>query len=397
MAGLSFRTGGESHGPGCLAVVEGLPKGLALDLDFVNAQLARRQRGYGRGGRQKIELDRVDVLGGAYRDATTEAPLCLWIPNRDHRLAQMPQLTRPRPGHADLAGCLRHGDRDIRANLERASARETAARVAAGAIAQLLLREIGVEVLGHVVRIGDVSVGGARGAELVDSEAVRAARERVEASELGLIDTGQEAAMRAAIDAAVRDKDTLGGVVEVVAAGVPPGLGSFSQWDQRLDGRLAQALMSIQAVKAVEIGLGRRAGDLAGSKVHDPIEPDPDRGYRRSSNHAGGIEGGVTNGEPVVLRVTKKPISTLRRPLPSLDLETGEVSEAAFERSDICAVPACAVIAEAMTALVLADAASALFGGASLAAFVAGCHGHTERARAVVERPNRRPPALETP
>ena len=385
---LSFRSGGESHGRGVIAMIEGLPKGLRFDQDFVDAQLRRRQRGYGRGGRQRIESDHVEVLGGVYRDEVIEAPLCLLIPNRDDSIERMPTLTRPRPGHVDLAGCLRHGDRDIRSNLERASARETAARVAAGAVAQLLLREIGAEVLGHVVRIGDVAKTGEPGEGLEDLDALGGARAAVEQSDFGVFDASLEDPLKAAIDAAIQAKDSLGGVVEVVAIGLPPGLGSHAQWNQRLDGRLAQALMSIQAIKAVEIGIGTRAGELPGSQVHDAILPaDPagaELGHRRGSNRAGGLEAGITNGQPLVVRATKKPIATLRQRLPSLDLDSGEAAESAFERSDVCAVPAASVIAEGMVALTLADAALELFGGASLGAFKSAHEAHMARAARVV-------------
>lgn len=375
---LRYRSGGESHGRGVLALLEGLPRGLDLDLGFVNAQLARRQRGYGRGGRQKIESDEVDVLGGVRAGRTLGSPLVLFVANRDHRIEAMPDLTRPRPGHADLSGCFRHGDADIRANLERASARETAGRVAAGAVAQLFLRHFGVEVLGHVVGIGSVAVDGEPGRLLPDRAALEAARPGVTASPFGLVDSGPEPAMRRAVDEVLRDKDSLGGVVEVVACGVPPGLGSFAQWDERLDGRLARALMSIQAVKAVEIGLGREAGVRRGSAVHDAIQRDGKR-IRRTSNRAGGLEAGVTNGEPLVVRATKKPIATLRSRLESIDLATGAAAEAAFERSDVCAVPAAACIAEAMVALTLADALLELFGGASLEATRAAADAHRAR------------------
>jgi len=381
---LAFSTAGESHGEGGLAFLDGLPKGLQLDEEFVRGQLRRRQAGYGRGGRQRLERDEAQFLCGVRRGQTLEAPLAIWIPNRDSRIDTTPDLTRPRPGHADLSGCLRHGDRDIRANLERASARETAARVAAGAVAQLLLREIGVEVLGHVVRIGPVASAGEPGVLVAADADLAALRGQVEASDCGVLEAALEPEMRAAIDAARSDRDSLGGCVEVVALGIPAGLGSFAQWDRRLDGRLAQALMSIQAIKAVEIGLGVDVGERRGSAVHDPIEPASGGGYRRPRNRAGGLEGGVTNGAPLVVRATKKPIATLRRPLRSVDLATGEAADAAFERSDVCAVPAAAVIAEAMVALVLADAALELFGGASIEAFCAGHVAHAARSARVV-------------
>lgn len=387
MRRLSFRSGGESHGRGCLALLEGLPKGLVIDTDFVDAQLARRQRGYGRGGRQKIETDRVEILGGVRGGRSLGSPLVLWVKNRDYKIEEMPDLTRPRPGHADLSGCLRHGDRDIRANIERSSARETAARVAAGAVAQLLLRAFGVELLGHVVRLGDVLVPGRPGQRLTEIGALQSARAAVTASPFGLVDEEHAGSMRAAVDAAIASKDSLGGIVEVVACGVPPGLGSFAQWDEKLDGRLAQALMSIQAFKAVEIGLGREVGGLPGSQVHDEIVRSEDGALERPTNNAGGLEGGVTNGAPLVVRATKKPIATLRRRLQSIDLETGAAADAAFERSDVCAVPAAACIAEAMVALVLADAALELFGGGGLEACKEAAAAHRARVLRVLSGP----------
>ncbi len=395
---LRFHTGGESHGRGGLAILEGLPKGLALDLDFINVQLARRQRGYGRSGRQGIEQDRVEVLGGSRGGHSLEAPLLLWIPNRDSTIEDREQLASPRPGHADLAGCLRHGDRDIRANLERASARETAARVAAGAVAQLLLRRLGCEVLGHVVGIGGVAVPGEPGEGLDSGEALAEARGRVEASDFGVRDPAVEAAMRARIDEARGLGDSVGGQIEVVATGLPAGLGSFAQWDARLDGRLAQALLSIPAIKSFEIGLGKEVGERLGSEIHDPILPasapaDPamEPGLagtlpQRSSNRAGGLEAGISNGQPLVLRCSMKPIATIRRGLPSVDLETGEAVEAAYERSDVCAVPAAALVAEAMTALVLAQAALEIFGGASLEAFLQTAQAHGDRMARILGR-----------
>ena len=381
--GLRFQTGGESHGPGGLAFLEGLPKGLPLDLEFIDSQLARRQRGYGRSGRQGIEKDHAEILGGTRAGRCLEAPLLLWVANRDATIEDRDQLASPRPGHADLAGCLRHGDRDLRANLERASARETAARVAAGAVAQLLLRSIGCEVLGHVIGIGGVGLPGEPGSGLDSLESLSQARARVEGSEFGVVEASAEPEMKVRIDEARRLGDSVGGQVEVVAVGVPAGLGSFAQWDARLDGRLAQALLSIPAIKAFGVGMGPAVGDCLGSEVHDPILPPagdaPDRIPGRASNRAGGLEAGISNGQPLVLRASMKPISTLRKGLPSVDLASGAPVQAAFERSDVCAVPAAAVVAEAMTALVLAGAALELFGGASLEAFLSAHREHVER------------------
>lgn len=384
---LEFRTAGESHGKGCLAILEGLPKGLPVDVEWIDRQLERRQSGHGRSARQRMERDRVELLGGVYRGCCIEAPVCLWIPNRVQGLEDLPELGRPRPGHADLAGCLRHGDRDIRANLERASARETAARVAAGALAQLLLREIGLEVLGHVVRIGEVEVPRERGEGLGSGPELRELRERVEQSSFAVLEPGVEGRMRGAIDSCARQGDSLGGLVEVVAADMPGGLGSFTQWNRKLDGRLAQALLSIPAIKACEIGMGIEAARLTGSQVHDPIRPDPAGGIARPTNNAGGLEAGVSNGEPLVLRAAMKPIATLRRPLPSVDLATGAAAEAAHERADICAVPAASVVGEAMVALVLADACLESFGGTSLEAFRRGHGEHQKRVARVLRKP----------
>ena len=378
--GLSFRTAGESHGRGLVALLEGLPKGLLLDRSFVDRQLHRRQGGYGRGGRQRIESDHAEILSGIYRGRTIDAPLALWLKNRDHTIEELPEPTRPRPGHVDLVGCQRHGDRDIRACLERASARETAARVAAGAVAQLFLRQLGVDVLGHVVELGSVSAELERGAALESLTDLDRARARVEESPFGMLTDRRDERLRELVDRAAKDGDTLGGVVEVVAVGMPPGLGSYAQWHERLDGRLAQALLSIQAFKGVEIGLGFEAGRRPGSEVHDEIHKHADGTARRRTNDAGGLEGGLSTGEPIIVRAAKKPISTLRKRLASIDLADGTPAEAGFERSDVTAVPSAAVIAEAMVSLVLADAALELFGGAHLDVVRQACAAHRERA-----------------
>ncbi len=364
-------TAGESHGPRLTAIVEGIPAGLTMLAEDIDRELARRQKGYGRGGRMKIETDRVDLLAGVRGGETLGSPITLSIVNRDHEnwldrmapgpLPSVPEaLTRPRPGHADLAGGLKYDRHDLRDVLERASARETAARTAVGAVARTLLAAIGIEVFAHVVAIGDVEAAPAGGS----LEEVRA---RARASDLACADAEAEARMKAAIHAASHAGDTLGGVFEVVATGAPAGLGSHVQWDRKLDGRLAQALTSIQAVKAVEIGDGWAAARLPGSKVHDPIQYDSvARAFTRATNHAGGVEGGITNGAPIVCRAAMKPIATLRKALASVDVRTKEPFEAAFERSDICAVAAASVVGEAMVAIVLCDAALEKFGGDSL-------------------------------
>ena len=364
-------TTGESHGPRITAVVDGIVAGLPLVADDVDGDLARRQRGYGRGGRMKIEHDRVTFTAGVRDGRTLGSPICMTIENRDYaswtdRMAPEPlptrpdPLTRPRPGHADLAGGLKFDRDDLRDILERASARETAARTAVGAVARKLLAEIGVDVFAHVVSIGPVraSVEGLSHADI---------RARARASDLSCADAEAEAKMRAAILETAHAGDTLGGVFEVLATGVPPGLGSHTHWDRKLDGRLAQALMSIQAIKAVEIGDGFAAATRRGSTVHDPIAYDDGRKrFTRPSNHAGGLEGGVTNGEPVVCRAAMKPIATLKRALSSVDMHTKQPFDAAFERSDVCAVAAASVVGEAMVAITLATALLEKFGSDSL-------------------------------
>jgi chorismate synthase len=358
---LGLVTAGESHGPALVAIVTGLPAGLVLDRVAIDADLRRRQEGYGRSPRQRIETDEVEVLAGLRHGRTLGTPLALVVRNRDHPnwtwgMSPWPPegppegkgtkpVTLPRPGHADLAGALKFGLADVRDALERASARHTAAAVAAGSVAKALLRELGVDVAGSVHELGGES---------------------------------GEDAIRAAVDAARADRDTLGGVVEVRASGVPPGLGSYATKESRLDARLAAALMGIQAVKAVEIGDGLALAAERGSRAHDEILRD-DRGLHRVTNRAGGIEAGVSNGEPIVVRAAMKPLPTLMRPLASVDLETGKPAEALVERSDVAAVEALAVVAEAAVAWELARAAREKFGGDALADFVAAYHAYTER------------------
>src|SRR5262250_1183389 len=364
-----FLTAGESHGEALTAVIDGVPAGLPLTEADINADLARRQRGYGRGGRMKIERDQVHILSGVRWGTSLGSPITLSIANRDWEnwkgtmsvgppeagTAQK-EVTRPRPGHADLAGAMKYGHRDIRNVLERSSARETTARVAVAAVAKRLLAEFGITILSHVTEIGGVRIG-----EL-DVSWDEVAR-RAESSEVRCADPTAEAAMVAAIDEAKGKGDTLGGVFEVVALGCPVGLGSYVQWDRRLDGRLAQAFSSIQAIKGVELGLGFEAARRPGSAVHDEILFDAGTGFQRSTNNAGGLEGGVTNGQPVIVRAAMKPLSTLRKPLQSVDMATKETVEAVVERSDVCAVPAAGVVGEAMMALVLAEAFLEKFAG----------------------------------
>jgi len=364
MAQLIVRTAGESHGPAIVALVEGLPAGVPVDPAAIDADLARRQGGYGRGARQQIEQDRVEILAGVRRGRTLPGPVVLVVRNRDSRLEDCPEVVRPRPGHADLAGALAYLEPDMRNILERASARETAERVAAGGLAKALLAAFGIEVLAYVTRIGTTAA--AVPADLAER------RRRRDASEVYSPDPKADAAMKSAIDQAREAGDTLGGLIECVAAGVPPGLGSHTQWTRKLDGRLAQAVMSIQAVKGVEIGMGFGVAAEPGSRVHDPIGFDPKGcsgaalGFTRPTNHAGGIEGGMTNGQMIVLRAAMKPIATLKKPLGSINLHTKQPDDAAYERSDVCAVPAASVVVEAAVATELAGALVEKFGGDSL-------------------------------
>ncbi len=365
MSIFRFYTAGESHGRALIATLEGAPAGLPIELEYINHQLRRRQLGYGRGGRQKIERDEVRVLSGVRHGETLGSPIALMIENRDFAnwekiMSDVPvdideakarRLTRPRPGHADLAGGLKFDREDLRDILERASARETAARVAAGAVARLLLRQFGIEIVSHTLMLGGIPEDWRRHVEWDQIAAVS------EDSPLRCVDQTIEQQMVAHIDRAKREGDTLGGVFEVVARHVPPGLGSHTQWDLKLDGRLARAVMSIQAVKAVEIGDGARVSALPGSQAHDEIEyVAGEHRFARQTNRAGGLEGGMTNGEEVRVRGHLKPLSTLRKPLRSVDITSKESADAAFERSDVTAVPAAGVIAEAMIALVLAEA-----------------------------------------
>ena len=382
---LRILTSGESHGPALSVVVEGLPAGLPVDRSVIDRELRRRQGGYGRGGRMKIESDTVEILGGVRHGLTLGSPVCLVVRNRDHEnwrdvMSPDPQpdeararraLKRPRPGHADLAGALKYLTQDLRNVLERASARETTMRVAAGALLRSVLDAAGLEVRSHVLRIGSAALPA--GAEVPWDDLPRA-----EESPVRCVDPTVGEAMVAVIDRAKKAGDTAGGTLEVVARGVPPGLGSFAQWDRRLDGRLAQALMSIHAVKAVSVGAGFDAGHLAGSAFHDEILYDDTQGLHRGSNRAGGLEGGVSNGEELRVQAVVKPIPTLVMPLRSIDLRSKEAESASVERSDTCVVPAAGVVAEAMVALVLADALLEKFGGDSLAEF----RDHLEATRA---------------
>ena len=375
MAHLRWLTAGESHGPGLSVIVEGLPSGLALDEAYIRGQLARRQKGYGRGGRMKIETDYAEIRGGVRQGRTIGSPLALWIENRDYSTGKGPdkrpwtetmaldpvdppptQVTRLRPGHADLTASMKYGYDDVRDSLERASSRESAGRVAAGAAARRLAEELGCTFTSHVVQIGDVF---AEPVEPIDWAAL-------EESPVRCPDPAAAERMVAAIDAAKQDGDSLGGVVEGRVGNLPIGLGSHVQWDRKLTARIGQALLSMNAFKGVEIGDGFRGAAARGSDFHDVVLPQDawaDRPWPRRTNHAGGLEGGITNGEDLVVRVAVKPIATLAHPLPTADLKSGELVEAHYERSDVCVVPAAGVIVEAMLALVVADALLEKFGG----------------------------------
>jgi chorismate synthase len=371
MATLSYRTAGESHGKALIALVEGMPAGVPIDIAMINAELQRRQGGYGRGARQKIETDTVDILSGVRRGKSIGSPITLQIVNRDSRIDDAPAVHRPRPGHADLAGSIKWLTTDCRETLERASARETAARVAAGALAKCLLRQFEIEVFAVVLSVGPAVAS-------VDwSIDIGELRRRRDGGDLftewvACPDAAAAEQMRAVIRQAKIDGDTLGGVVEARVLGCPPGLGSCVQYDQRLDARLAMAVMGIQAFKAVEIGLGKEAAFLPGSKVHDEIAFDiaqqqrASLGFVRKTNHAGGLEGGITNGQPVIVRAAMKPIATLLKALQSVDLNTKQPEKAAYERSDVCAVPAASVVMENVVAFEIARAFVEKFGGDSL-------------------------------
>jgi chorismate synthase len=385
---LRLLTAGESHGPRLTAILEGIPAGLRIDPEFVDAELARRQHGYGRGGRMKIEKDHALFEGGLRGGVTLGSPIAIGIANRDFAnwsgvmdpLDNDPaasaerRLTRPRPGHADLAGGMKFGAKDLRDVLERASARESASRVAAGAVCKLLLRECDIEVRSGVLSIGSV-LDGASPRSFASLERVR------EDSPLRALDSAIEKRMVEAVDAAKKDGDTLGGSFLVGARGVPAGLGSYASWDRKLDSRIGAALLSIPAVKAVELGSSIEASRGPGSDAHDEIEPGQGGALRRRSNRAGGLEAGVTNGEDVIAVAYMKPLSTLARGLDSVDLETGKAARAAYERSDVTAVAACGVIAEAMLAFVLADALLESTGGDRLEDVKSRLAMHRERVR----------------
>ena len=387
---LRFETAGESHGECLVATLTGLPAGVPVSIDKINRELWRRQQGFGRGGRMKIETDQAHIVSGVRHSKTIGSPIAILIENKDWKnwTEALPvedndggedkkkPVTRPRPGHADLAGAIKYNFHDARYILERASARETTARVAIGSLAKALLAEFGIGVLSHVIAVGNEKLG-----RQANWEELVALSEKNEVL-LGCVDPEAEARMKAVVDHAYRTGDTAGGIFEVVAHGLPPGLGSHITWDTRLDGRLAQAIVSMQAVKGVEIGFAEEGSASFGSKVQDTIHYDREQhGFTRGANRAGGLEGGMTNGQDVVARGFLKPISTLRRPLESVDLATREPTLAAYERSDVCVVPAAGVIGEAMVAIVLAQAFLEKFGGDSLGETRRNFEGYMEQVK----------------
>ncbi len=385
---LRYLTSGESHGPALHVILEGMPAGLGIQVESINRQLARRQKGYGRGGRMKIETDRAEILSGIRHGLTLGSPICLMIQNLDWKNwqeemnpapTQKPvkrEVTRPRPGHADLVGGLKYDFHDLRNVLERASARETTGRVACGAIARRFLEEFGVQLGGHVIAVGDIRAE-------VSPKSVKEILQKTEDAPLRCFDSQAEKRMMGLIDQAKKNGDSLGGIFEVAVDGLPPGLGSYIQWDRKLDGRLAQAVMSIQAVKGVEIGDGFANAQMFGSQVHDPIFYDAKkREFLRKGNRAGGMEGSMTTGMPLIVRGALKPISTLYKPLHSVDIETKEEFEASVERSDTCAIAAAAVIGEAVVAITLADAFLDKFGGDSMTEVVRNFKGYSDQIHA---------------
>ncbi|MCA9236234.1 MAG: chorismate synthase [Planctomycetales bacterium] len=361
---MRYWTAGESHGKTLLALIDGFPAGVTVDEAPINFELRRRQGGYGRGGRQRIETDTVDVRTGVWHGVTLGSPIALEVINRDYKLERLEDLPRPRPGHGDLTGAVKYLG-SIRGVLERASARETAVRVAAGALAKQLLAAFGIEVFGFVAEVGPEKIEPVEGT-------LAQWREIRDASSIYGLNPARDKPIEELIDKVGKEGDTLGGVVEVQVHGLPFGLGTHAQWDRKLDGRLAQAVMAVQAIKGVEIGLGFEAARRRGSQVHDPIHYDeskkhtPTLGYERPTNNAGGLEAGMTNGQPLVIRAAKKPISTLRKPLASINLDTKQEEEASYERSDVCAISAASVIVEAVVAFEMAAAVVDKFGGDSL-------------------------------
>jgi chorismate synthase len=370
---LRFLTAGESHGSHLTAIIEGLPAGLIISVDKINSDLKRRQLGYGRGARMKIESDTVEITSGVRFGKTLGSPVTLVIKNKDWenwKIKMSPEpldnydsikvITKPRPGHADLDGVMKYGFKDIRDVLERASARETAARVAVSGVAKLLLAEFGVDLVGYIQSIGNVT-----SPPVPEGTSIQQIRDKTEVSDFRCFYPDVEEKMKQAVDDAKKDGDTLGGIFEIIVDGLPMGLGSYVQWDRKLDGRISQAIMSMPAIKGVEIGLGFEGARRRGSEVHDPIYYEKNK-FKRRRNHAGGLEGGVSNGQRLIIRGAMKPISTLMNPLESVDLVTKDTAVAAVERSDVCAAPAAAVVGEAVIAIELAKAFQEKFGGDSI-------------------------------
>ncbi|MFO0901930.1 MAG: chorismate synthase [Pirellulales bacterium] len=376
---LRYWTAGESHGKALVALVDGFPAGVTVDTAFIDGELRRRQGGYGRGGRQRIETDTVDVLSGIWQGQTLGSPVALQVVNRDYKLERLGDLERPRPGHGDLTGAIKFLG-SIRGVLERASARETTVRVAAGAFAKLLLREFGITAFGYVVELGGIRIEPTAGS-------LDELQQRRDASSIYSLNPAQDGEVERLIDETGKAGDTLGGIVEVRVDGLPIGLGTHTQWDLKLDGRIAQAVMAVQAIKGVEIGLGFEAARRRGSQVHDPIQFDEQQrdsttlGYVRPTNNAGGLEAGITNGQPLIVRAAKKPISTLRKPLDSINLKTKASEAAAYERSDVCAVSAASVIVENVVAFEIARALTDKFGNDSLQEMKARWQAYHELAR----------------
>ncbi|MBP90914.1 MAG: chorismate synthase [Planctomycetaceae bacterium] len=377
---LRYWTAGESHGKTLLAMIDGFPAGVELETDSIDVELRRRQGGYGRGGRQRIETDRVEILTGIWKNTTLGSPIALQVVNKDYKLERLDDIERPRPGHGDLTGSVKYMS-SVRGILERASARETVVRVAAGALAKQLLRQFGITTIGYVVELGGIEVE-PRDVPIEEQFKLR------DKSELYTLDPDRDAEIKTLIDDTGKEGDTLGGIVEVRVEGLPFGLGTHAQWDRKLDGRIAQAVMAVQAIKGVEIGLGFEAARRRGSQVHDPIQYDesqkesPNLGYVRPTNNAGGLEAGMTNGQPLVVRAAKKPISTLAKPLESINLKTKESESAEYERSDVCAVSAASVIVENVVAFEVACALVDKFGSDSLEEMKARADLFYEMARA---------------
>ena len=365
---LRYWTAGESHGKALLAMIDGFPAGLLIDEDKINHELRLRQGGYGRGGRQKLEQDTVDFLTGVWQSRSIGSPITLQVVNNDYKLERLKELERPRPGHADLTGAIKYLG-SIRGVLERSSARETAARVAAGALARQMLSQFGIETIGYVLELGEMPIGRADSL----SQSIETLRPIRESSSIYSVDPSRDQEAQDYIDRMADEGDTLGGIIEVRVDGLPFGLGTHAQWDRKLDGKLAQAVMAVQAIKGVEIGMGFEAARTRGSKVHDPIHYDASQshthnlGYVRPSNNAGGLEGGMTNGQSLILRAAKKPISTLRKPLDSIRMEDKQAHRASYERSDVCAISAAAIIVEHVVAFEIASAFVEKFGGDSIA------------------------------